>query len=255
MSVLIKTEQQIAIMAEGGALLAQILFGILKKMEVGMNTAEIDTMFHHALRGTEAEPVFLGYRGFPKTICTSLNDEVVHGIPHAARLLHEGDIIGIDCGLKYRGWCLDMSRTVGVGKIAAPARRLCSVTRNALAAGIGAATPGNTIGDIGAYIQDVVERAGYSVVRALVGHGIGRTLHEEPAVPNYGKSGKGLRLETGMVLAIEPMVNMGTHHVVVDADGWTVRTADGTLSAHMEDTIAITDQGPRVLTHLVAERV
>lgn len=246
--LMFKTDQQIAVMREGGKLLAEILGNLLSSIEVGMSTDDCDAFFHNALRGTEAEPVFLGYRGFPKTICTSINDEVVHGIPSAKRFLHAGDIIGVDCGLRYRGWCLDMSRTIGVGAIIPEAQHLLDVTLSAQKAGIAAAVVGNTIGDIGACVQEIVEKADFSVVRALVGHGIGKSLHEDPPVPNYGKRGTGMKLGIGMVLAIEPMVNIGKSNILVDADGWTVRTADGKLSAHFEDTIAITEHGPFILT-------
>jgi len=192
-------------------------------------------------------PSFKGYHGFPGTICPSVNAEVVHAIPGPVALA-EGDIISIDCGVTLDGWVSDSARTIPVGEVSGVATNLMDATRRSLAAGIQAARPGNRTGDIGAAVQDVVERAGFNVVRTLVGHGVGRTMHEEPQVPNFGKPGTGVLLEEGVVIAIEPMVTQGDHEVVLGSDGWVVTTKDGGLAAHFEHTVAITASGPRILT-------
>lgn len=247
---LIKTEAEIQIMKEGGAILAAGMKALLPRVEPGITTEELDQLFVKTIRAHGAESSFLGYRGYPKAICTSVNDEVVHAIP-GKRILKEGDIIGLDCGVRYKGYCTDMARTVGVGTIDSEAQRLIDVTRTALERAIDVMRPENRIGDIGHAVQSWVEKHGYTVVRVLVGHGVGTDVHEQPAVPNYGKQGTGMRLAPGMMLAVEPMVNKGTADVLFDEDdGWTVRTADGALTAHFEDTILITDARPLVLTAL-----
>lgn len=245
---MIKTDSEIQIMKAGGAILAQGMHALLPHVKPGITTDELDALFVKTISALGAESSFLGYRGYPKSICTSINDEVVHAIP-SKRVLKEGDIIGLDCGVRYQGYCTDMARTVAVGKIDAQKQHLVDAARIALEKAIQVMKPGNRIGDIGATVQEYVEAQGFSIVRVLVGHGVGTHVHEEPSVPNYGRRGTGLVLEPGMVLAVEPMVNVGTADVEFDEkDGWTVRTADGALSAHFEDTIAITEGGAEVLT-------
>jgi methionyl aminopeptidase len=240
-------------MAAAGAALAECIDILRSEVREGVTTLELDTIAEEAVRARGATPAFLGYPGgpnippFPGTICASLNDEVVHGIPGPVRL-QDADILSVDIGLILDGWVADTARTFPVGSITADAARLISVTEAALNRGIEQARAGNHIGDIGHAVQTEVEAGGYSVVRALVGHGVGRTMHEEPQVPNFGQPGSGPVLEPGIVIAIEPMVNAGSHDVTVDADGWTIRTADGSLSAHAEHTVAVTESGPRILT-------
>lgn len=247
---IIKTTEEIAIMREAGHKLARALFATLEQVQPGVTTNELDAFFAEQIKEQGAEPLFLGYHGFPKHICTSVNGDVVHGIPSDS-VLEEGDIIGIDSGLRWKGWCADMARTVAVGEIPAEVQRLIDVTDESKALGIEQLRAGSTIGDVGAAVQTHAENAGFGVVRSLVGHAIGQEMHEEPQLPNYGKKGKGRKLEVGMVMAIEPMINIGDAAVEFDeSDGWTVRTADGTLSAHSEDTVAITADGPEVLTRL-----
>lgn len=245
---IIKTKAEIAALREGGHILAEAMRMLCDAARPGVTTNELDRMFSEFITSRGATASFLGYHGYPKSICASINDEVVHGIP-SDRALKEGDIIGIDIGIRYKKFCTDMARTVAVGKISTQAQQLIDVTRNALDEAIPVLRAGNTIGDIGATVQGVAEAEGFSIVRVLVGHGVGESVHEEPQVPNYGKRGKGRILEVGMVLAVEPMVNIGGPKVEFDEDdGWTVRTADGSLSAHFEDTIAILEDGPEVLT-------
>lgn len=242
-----KTPEEQDRMRVAGQLLARALDATLVQVRPGVTTRQLDTFFEQWVRSHDAEPLFLGYRGYPRSLCTSVNNEVVHAIP-SDRVLQEGDIVGMDVGLRVQGWCADMCRTVGVGTIRPEHQRLIDVTKAACNAGVQAARVGNTLGDIGAAVQEIVEEAGFSVVRALVGHGIGTQLHEEPSVANVGKPGTGLRLSVGMTLAIEPMVNIGTHRVTFDHDGWTVRTADESWSAHWEDTVLITSTDPEILT-------
>jgi methionyl aminopeptidase len=248
-----KTAGELEAMAQAGAALAECIDVIRTEVREGRTTLEIDAIAEEAIRARGAIPAFLGYPGgpnvppFPGTICASLNDEVVHGIPSPVRL-QDGDIFSMDIGLILDGWVADSARTFGIGAITADAARLISVTETALARGIEQARPGNRIGDIGHAVQIEVEAAGFSIVRALVGHGVGRTMHEDPQVPNFGEPGTGPELQPGVVIAIEPMVNIGGFDVTVDPDGWTIRTVDGSLSAHAEHTVAITEKGPRILT-------
>ncbi len=250
---ILKSAGEIDAMAEAGAALSDCLDLVCAAAKVGATLLELDTIAEAAIRERGAIPAFLGYPGgpgapdFPGSICASLNDVVVHGIPSPVRL-EDGDLLAIDCGLILSGWVADSARTVAIGSITAEAAELKSVTEFALQRGIAAAQAGNTVGDIGAAVQTEVEAAGFQVVRSLVGHGVGRSMHEEPQVPNYGTRGQGPVLEPGIVIAIEPMVNVGTPDVTLDEDKWTVRTADGSLSAHSEHTIAITANGPRILT-------
>ena len=219
---------------------------VTRAVEPGVTTLDLDRIAEEEIRRRGAKPAFLGYRGYPKTLCTSINDEVVHGIP-GKRALKEGDIVGIDCGAIVDGYYGDAARTVAVGKIDSERDELLQVTREALAAGIAAARPGGRVSDIGAAIEAIAIAHGYGVVRDFVGHGVGTALHEEPQIPNYGPAGKGARLAAGMVIAIEPMFNLGRAEVKVDQDGWTVRTRDGSASAHFEFTVALEPAGAVVL--------
>lgn len=247
--VTLKSAPEIARMRASGRIVAAVLEAMGRAIRPGITTGELDELAEGIIRRHPgARPAFKGYGGFPGSICASVNDEVVHGIPSPARRLDAGDIVGIDVGVILGGYHADAARTFGVGKVADPAARLLEVTQRALEAGIEAARPGGFLGDISASIQDVVEAAGFSVVRDLVGHGIGQHLHEDPQVPNFGTPGRGLALEPGLVIAIEPMVNCGDSSVRTLEDAWTIVTTDGALSAHFEHTVAITDVGPDVLT-------
>lgn len=249
--VVLKTPEEIEIMRESNAIVAEILEELRSLVRPGISTRELD---RHAEKGAKARgavPAFKGYGGFPYALCASINNEVVHGFP-SDRELVEGDIASLDFGVNFRGYFGDAAITVAVGRISDNAMQLMRVTREALLKGIENARSGNRLGDISHAVQDYVERAGYSVVRDYVGHGIGRNLHEDPAVPNYGLPGRGVLLKPGMVLALEPMINEGAYEVKVKSDGWTVVTADGKLSAHFEHTVAITDNGPDVLSRMPA---
>lgn len=243
-----KSKSEIETMREAGRISARALRLVGEAVRPGVSTQELDEIAETAIRDEGAVPAFLGYHGFPRTLCTSLNSQVVHGIPSKSVVLREGDIVSVDVGAVISGYYGDTARTFAVGEISPDARRLLEVTDASLMAGIAAARIGNHLFDIGHEVQTVAEGAGFSVVREYVGHGIGRQMHEDPSVPNYGSPGKGPRLETGMVLAIEPMVNMGAHAVDALSDGWTVVTRDGSLSAHFEHTVAITEEGPLILT-------
>ena len=214
----------------------------------GVSTAEIDRIAYEYIKSQGAEPNFLHLYGFPATACISVNDEVIHGIPSKERILREGDIVSIDLGAKKHGFNGDNAATFACGKISAEAQRLIDVTRESLYEAIKVAVAGNKIGDIGSCVQKYCEERGFSVVRDYTGHGVGKELHEDPAVPNFGTAGRGIRLLPGMTIAIEPMINQGTKNVKRLSDGWTVKTADGKLSAHFENTIAITKDGPVILT-------
>jgi methionyl aminopeptidase len=245
----LKSAREIEIMAEGGRILAATVAMLERETRPGISTADLDAMAEDFIRGHDgAVPAFKGLYDFPGSVCTSINNEIVHGIPSRRRLLREGDIVSIDVGVGYRGYFTDSAVTVPVGQVDAEAERLLAVTRSSLAAGIAAARAGADIGDIGAAVQAVVELAGFSVVRDLVGHGIGAEFHEEPQVPNYGKPKRGVKLVPGLTLAIEPMVNAGGPGTRTLPDKWTIVTVDGSRSAHFEHTIAITENGPRVLT-------
>lgn len=247
--ITLKTRPEIERMRAACRLVADVLRFLESRIEPGVSTADLDRWAETFIRRHPgAEPAFKGLYGFPATLCTSINDEVVHGIPSEARRLREGDIISIDVGVKLDGYFGDGARTFAVGKVAPEAERLLETTREALAHGVEAARPGNQIGDISAAIQETAEAAGYSIVHELVGHGIGTRPHEEPQVPNFGRRGQGLRLRPGLVLAIEPMFNVGTGEIRTLEDHWTIVTADGGLSAHFEHTVAITEQGPVILT-------
>ncbi|MGH7619273.1 MAG: type I methionyl aminopeptidase [Gemmatimonadaceae bacterium] len=245
----LKSTREIDLMAMGGKILYATIETLRAAVRPGISTGELDDVAETFIRSHEgAVPAFKGLYGFPGSICTSVNSEIVHGIPSKKRVLKEGDIVSLDVGVGYKGYFTDSAVTVPVGKIGHDAQRLLDVTSEALTAGIGAAKAGNHIGDIGAAVQAVVEKAGYSVVRDLVGHGIGVEFHEDPQVPNYGKPKRREKLMPGLTLAIEPMVNVGGPATKTLADRWTIVTLDGTLSAHFEHTVAITDGDPLVLT-------
>jgi methionyl aminopeptidase len=245
----LRTPAEIDAIARAGAILAGLFTAIEPRVVPGASTADLDRFAESFIRGHDhAEPSFKGLYGFPATLCTSINEEVVHGIPSRKRRLKEGDLVSIDAGVRLDGWCADRAVTFPVGAVDAPTHQLLAVTRESLEAGIAEARPGNRIGDIGAAIQELAEAAGMSVVRELVGHGVGRLPHEKPEVPNFGRRGTGLRLLAGLVLAIEPMVNQGGRDILTLADEWTVVTADRSRSAHFEHTVAVTPDGPRILT-------
>ena len=247
MGIVLKTKEEIAVMREAGRVVAQVLRLLAETVRPGLVVEELDGTVRREFAARGVIPTFLGYRGYPATVCVSVNDEVVHAIPNQ-RVLKEGDIVSIDLGATYKGYVGDAAITVGVGTISPKAERLIQATEEALRQGIAAAQEGARLGAISHAIQSHVEAQGFSVVREYVGHGIGRQLHEEPQVPNYGPPDFGPVLKRGMALAIEPMVNIGDWRTRRDSDGWTVRTLDGSLSAHFEHVIAITDDGPLVLT-------
>ena len=242
-----KTKYEIDLMARAGRLLASVLPPLQAACEPGVRTIELDRIADKLIREGGAVPGFLGYNGFPKSICVSINDEAVHGIP-GSRKIGDGDLVSLDLGLVLEGFWADVGITVGVGNVSPEGRRLIKVTEEALYVGIAKAQPGGWLGDVSSAIQEHVEKAGFSVIRQFVGHGIGRQMHEDPQVPNFGRPGTPPRLKAGMTLAIEPMVNAGSYEVFMKPDGWTICTADGSLSAYFEHTVAITESGPLVLT-------
>ena len=245
----LKSTREIEVMAEGGRILAATHRMLRAEVRAGLSTWDLDAMAEEFIRSHPgATPAFKGLYGFPATLCTSINQEIVHGIPSRKRVLQDGDVVSIDTGVGYQGYFTDSAATIAVGQVDAETARLLEVTERSLAAGIAAAVPGNHLGDVGAAIQSVVEQAGFSVVRDLVGHGIGVEFHEEPQVPNYGKPKRGLKLVPGLTLAIEPMVNIGSPATRTLPDKWTIVTVDGSRSAHFEHTVAITASGNRVLT-------
>jgi methionyl aminopeptidase len=243
----LKTAHEIALMARAGTLLASVLPPLREACAPGIKTIELDRIAERLIRDGGATPGFLGYHGFPRSICVSINDEAVHGIPGNRRVA-EGDLVSLDLGLVLEGFWADVGITVGVGKISQQAEKLLKVTEEALYVGIKKANPGGWLGDISSAIQKHVEASGFSVIRQFVGHGIGRQMHEDPQVPNFGVPGTPPRLKAGMTLAIEPMVNAGSHEVYMKPDGWTICTVDGALSAYFEHTVAIMDKGPLILT-------
>lgn len=249
--VTLKSEREIERMRASGKVVAEVLQALGAEIRPGVATAELDRLAESIIRAHGgARPAFKGYGGFPASICASVNEEVVHGIPSKSRTLEAGDIVGIDVGVLMDGYHADAARTFAVGPVTEETRRLLSVTQSALEAGIDAARPGARLGDVSAAIQSVAESAGFSIVRDLVGHGIGQHLHEDPQVPNFGVEGRGLELEPGLVIAIEPMVNVGGSEVRTLEDAWTIVTIDGSLSAHFEHTVAITENGPDILTRV-----
>ena len=243
----LKTPGEIDVMRRAGRIVAGLLRRVSAAAKPGVRTRELDEASADYLRRAGAAPAFLHYRGYPATLCVSVNEEVVHGIP-GNRKLADGDLVSIDAGAIIDGWYADAASTVPVGKVSPDARRLVDATRRALEQGIAQAVVGGRISDISHAVQETVEREGFGVVRDFVGHGIGRALHEDPAIPNFGPPNSGPRLKAGMVLAIEPMVTMGRYDVQVLSDGWTAVTRDGSCAAHFEHTVAVTDQGPDVLT-------
>ena len=245
--IVLKSQDELQVMGEAGRLVAQTHAVVAAAIKPGITTASLDALAEQYIRDHSALPSFKGYNGFPATICASINEVVVHGMP-GPRVLQEGDIIGLDIGAILDGFHGDMARTYPVGEISGKAERLLWVTQKALEQGVAAAVVGNRLSDIGHAVQSFVEAQGLSVVRDFVGHGIGRSMHEPPQIPNFGRPGRGPRLKPGMVLAIEPMVNVGGWEVVVLSDNWTVITADRSLSAHFEDTVAVTEDGPLTLT-------
>ncbi len=247
MPIIIKSQDEIAIMREAGRILVQVLELLVERLRPGLVEKELDEIVRREFSRRGVVPTFLGYQGYPATVCVSINDEIVHGIP-GDREIMDGDVVSIDLGCTHKGFVADSAVTVGVGNVAPEAGRLIEVTREALWRGIAAARPDSPLGAIGAAIQTYVESQGFSVVREYVGHGVGRQMHEDPQVPNYGRPDSGPALRLGMVLAIEPMVNAGDWRTKRDSDGWTVRTVDGSLSAHFEHTIAIADGEAEVLT-------
>ena len=244
--ITVRGVEELRKLEEASRIVLETLDVVEKAVRPGVTTEELDRIAEREIRARGARPAFLGYRGYPKTLCTSVNDEVVHGIP-ARRALQEGDIVGINCGAIVDGYYGDAARTVPVGRIDGERAELLRVTRQGLEAGIAAARPGGRVSDIGAAVEKVAIAHGYGVVRDFVGHGVGTALHEEPQIPNYGPAGRGALLQPGMVIAIEPMFNLGRAEVKVDQDGWTVRTRDGSASAHFEFTVALEPAGAVVL--------
>ena len=246
--IVLKTARELSVMREACRISAQALELIGKAIEPGITTAELDRLAEKFILSQGAVPNFKNYHGYPATACISINNEVIHGIPTGKRKLKEGDIVSVDLGALFDGYHGDNAATFACGDISDEAQRLINATRESLYEGIKMAHAGGRVGDISNAIQSYVEARGYSVVRDFVGHGVGTSLHEAPEVPNFGTAGRGVRLMPGMTLAIEPMINVGTHEVKVMPDGWTVLTKDGSLSAHFEHTVAITPEGPQIMT-------
>lgn len=248
--VRIRTNREVALIATSCQIVADTLNMLAEYVKPGVSILELDSKAEDFILSKDARPAFKGYMGFPATLCVSVDDEVVHGIPND-RILEEGQIVGIDCGAEKDGYFGDHAKTFSVGKIPNEKQKLLEVTHKSLMLGIQAAIPGNHVSDIGHAIQKYVEGFGYSVVRELVGHGIGTELHEEPQIPNYGQPKQGYKLREGMCIAIEPMINLGVKEVKTDSDGWTIRTVDGEASAHFEHTITITSNGPKILSQSI----
>ena len=246
MAAVLKTPGEIELLDRANQIVHQVLDEVGTRIAPGVTTRELDRLAERVIRDAGGVPAFLNYRGYPATLCISVNDVIVHGIPGDLPL-REGDIAGIDCGVFYKGYCGDAARTFAVGAVSDEAKRLLEVTEEALRLAVAQVRPGGRVQDIGWAVQRHAESHGYSVVREFTGHGVGTSLHEDPQVPNFGEPGKGPKLKPGMVLAIEPMVNAGKSGVKMDADGWTARTEDGSLSAHFEFSVAVTPSGARVL--------
>ena len=247
--VILKLPDEIEKLRTSNLIVAEILRELRERVRPGVTTRELDELCEELSRKRRVRPAFKGYRGYPYALCVALNNEVVHGMP-SERPLVSGDILGLDFGVNYKGYFGDAAITVAVGSVSPAAAQLLAVTEASLMAAVDQARPGNRLGDVSAAVQERVEGAGFSVVRDFVGHGIGRSLHEDPQIPNFGVRGRGIELRPGMVLAIEPMVNQGSYHVKILPDGWTVVTEDGTLSAHFEHSVAITEQGPDILSRI-----
>src|SRR3989344_3239963 len=255
--VIIKTPKEIKILREGGRRLAAILYKIKEQIKPGVSSNDLDSYAHRLIKEGGDTPAFLNYRPagapkpFPASLCVSVNDEVVHGIPSSKRILKEGDVVSIDLGLKHKGMFTDMALTVPVGNVAPSVAKLLNITEEALKVAVNAAEGGNTTGDIGNAVESFIRAQGkYGIVEVLAGHGVGRAIHEDPFIPNFGRAGKGAKLAPGMVIALEPMINMGTKNVTLDPDGYTFRTADGKKSAHFEHTILIREGEPEILTKI-----
>mgnify|MGYP000514719659 FL=1 len=247
--VILKQPDEIDKAKASSRIVAEVLSVLRERIKPGVTTRELDKIAESVTEKRGAKPAFKGYRGYPYSLCASVNEEVVHGMP-SGRVLKEGDIVGLDFGVYYQGFYGDAAVTLPVGRVSEEAARLMRVTEQSLYAAIEQASSGNRLGDISAAVQETAESAGYSVVRDFVGHGIGRNMQEDPQIPNFGKKGRGIELQTGMILAIEPMVNAGRYRVRILPDGWTVITEDGSLSAHFEHSVAITDNGPEILSRL-----
>lgn len=248
MSITIKSEKEIELMREAGRILAIVHEEMEKALKPGMSTMDINRIGEEVMRSYGCKPSFLGYNGYPASVCVSINDEVIHGIPDKKRIIHEGDIVSLDAGVIYKGYQSDAARTHAVGEITPEARKLIDVTRDSFFAGIKMAKAGNYLHDISGAIEDVVIANGFTCVRDFVGHGIGREMHEDPQIPNFHQKRRGVKLVPGMTLAIEPMVNIGRYDVCWLDDDWTIVTEDGSLSAHYENTILITDGEPEILS-------
>lgn len=246
--ITIKTEKEIALMRESGKITRDVLDVIGNSIKSGMTTKDIDRIAHDYIKSCGAYPSFLGYSGYPASVCVSVDDMVVHGIPNDDFIIKEGQIVSVDVGVIFNGWQGDAARTFTVGKVTPEKEKLVQVTKECFFKAIDGLCDGSPLGDIGYRVQSYAESNGFSVVRSLVGHGIGREMHEDPSVPNYGKKGTGVRLKKGMVIAIEPMINAGDYKVKFLSDGWGVKTIDGKPSAHYENTVAITDSGVEILT-------
>ena len=245
--ITMKSAREMEIMRRGGKITSSVLAMLMRTAKAGMTLREVDRLADKGIRAQGGVPTFKGYHGYPASICASLNEVVVHGIP-GDQVLKEGDLLSIDIGTTFEGYVSDTAATVGIGKVSPEAERLMRVTQECLMIGVGQIRKGNRLSDIGHAVQAHAERNGYGVVRALVGHGIGSQMHEEPQVPNWGSPGRGITLKPGLCLAVEPMITEGTYEVETLQDGWTVVTADGKLAAHFEHTVALTDDGPRILT-------
>lgn len=248
-SLILKTPAEIELLAESGRRLAKVLNEVAAAIKPNVKAITLEELAAQLIKEVDAEPTFKGFHGYPAVSCVSINDQIVHGLP-TDQVIHPGDLVGLDLGLRYKGWCTDMAVTVGVPPISRDAKKLLAVTEGSLHIGLAQVKPGNRLGDIAHAIQEYVEDQNFGVVRDLTGHGIGRNPHEEPSVPNFGQPSTGLVLETGIVLAIEPMVTMGKPAVKQLEDGWTIATVDGSLAAHFEHTIALTKDGCKILTKL-----
>ncbi len=247
--IILKSKDEIQIMREGGRLVAEVLQRLEEALKPGLTTNDLDKLAEKWIRAAGGIPTFIGYQGYPKSLCVSVNEEVVHGIP-GTRVIEDGDLVSIDCGITWKGFVADHAKTFCVGNVDAARRALVATTALGLEKGIAAFYEGQRVGDIGAAVEAVAKEHGYGLVKDFVGHGVGRRMHEEPQVPNFGEPGTGPRLKAGLVLAIEPMFNMGTGQVRVLKDGWTVVTQDGSYSAHFEHTVALTENGTEILTVL-----
>ena len=248
MAIVIKTVKEVEKMRRAGGIVREVLYAVRAMVKPGVTTLELEKVAETMIEKAGAKPAFKGYHGFPCVLCTSLNEQVVHGIPSGKTVLREGDILSVDCGAVIDGYYGDSAITIPVGKVAAGTQRLLDITQGSLERAIKTVRPGATLGDVGAAVQEMVEAEGFSVVKEFVGHGIGTHMHEDPQIPNFGQRGRGVRLREGMVLAIEPMVNAGGDAVRVLKDGWTAVTEDGSLSAHFEHTVAVTKDGAAILT-------